>query len=731
MSNHDATPNKSFMTRLKHAYDVVTGRKGLLLPNDVASSNYRILGVFGDVATGTVGEKSDADILRKNALVFSCVGSWILSFIEAPLRDYAEDGEVLRDSPIRQLVKAPNPEQSESQFMALTLAYLGIGGTAALYKIRNKQGMVIGLVPYPITMMKPFRAANSTNWIDYFEYGQRRIRVERKDVILVPWFVPDPDNPALGLAPLRTAADDAETDLALTEYLKTVLGNGAVVPTAFSIGGTMISEARRDELREYINANFTGSRRGAPLILDGDTKAYKLGLDLKELAVDKLRNVPESRICAAFRVPPIIAYANMGLENATYNNLEGFERLFVRGTVTSLWTMVADAIERGMREEFDADINLHFDTSRIAALREDRNELETRVTATYAAGIRTKNEARKEIGLDGVPSGDVFADGSTPTAAKPEPEAVAPEPMPQSAEAAKARGASFKAAAIRGQGVFNEKVATAHFKAYDRLSQAGADKIALALADAFTALEKKLLSGIKESKGAEKKELDVADILAFWDEDFFTKLLEDAATEPTQELVTTMFQAAAANIKQDWDEIESEFDKKQKRVLQLSLSKIKETDATTRAQLQGLLEGMANAKVDDIRTVIKSKFDQYRDSKVNAIARTTATFATGAAQTEVWSEFGFEHEWLTQRDGKARQTHTAVDGDRPDEDGYFNVGADKMKFPASGSVAGENVNCRCTLIPVAVEEEKRYALAWDGRETKIYSRADKHRYGKY
>jgi hypothetical protein len=54
--------------------------------------------------------------------------------------------------------------------------------------------------------------------------------------------------------------------------------------------------------------------------------------------------------------------------------------------------------------------------------------------------------------------------------------------------------------------------------------------------------------------------------------------------------------------------------------------------------------------------------------------------------------------WLSTRDSRTRDTHYDVDGQRVDKNGMFSVGVDSMEAPGMGGVAGENINCRCTLI---------------------------------
>ncbi len=58
-------------------------------------------------------------------------------------------------------------------------------------------------------------------------------------------------------------------------------------------------------------------------------------------------------------------------------------------------------------------------------------------------------------------------------------------------------------------------------------------------------------------------------------------------------------------------------------------------------------------------------------------------------------------EWLTQRDGKGRNTHLSADGLEVGMDEAFSIAGYKLRYPADsglGAPAGLVCNCRCTLI---------------------------------
>ena len=81
-------------------------------------------------------------------------------------------------------------------------------------------------------------------------------------------------------------------------------------------------------------------------------------------------------------------------------------------------------------------------------------------------------------------------------------------------------------------------------------------------------------------------------------------------------------------------------------------------------------------------------------------------------QRTVYEEEGIEKvEWLASMDADTRDSHATmnektvavgesfnVPGYQASENSY--VDSDSMEYPGGGDVAGQNCNCRCTILPV-------------------------------
>lgn len=69
-----------------------------------------------------------------------------------------------------------------------------------------------------------------------------------------------------------------------------------------------------------------------------------------------------------------------------------------------------------------------------------------------------------------------------------------------------------------------------------------------------------------------------------------------------------------------------------------------------------------------------------------------------------------ELEWVTEGDDRVRDSHEAMDGTRIEVQDVFQIEIYKdgqptgefvsSEAPATGGVASQDVNCRCTLLPI-------------------------------
>jgi hypothetical protein len=153
----------------------------------------------------------------------------------------------------------------------------------------------------------------------------------------------------------------------------------------------------------------SGKNKFSPMVLRGGVKGELLLPDFEKLEFSKLGTRPETRICADFRVPPMYAGFNSGLDKSTYNNVAEARAGFVEDSVIPLAEQDAEDITVKLQRFFGNDFKVMVDTSNMYALEKKNAARAEQANKAYAQyGTLTLNEARAENRLArfGGPEGD-------------------------------------------------------------------------------------------------------------------------------------------------------------------------------------------------------------------------------------------------------------------------------------------------------------------------------------
>lgn len=367
---------------------------------------------------------------QKNAAFFACVSALAFAFPEPPLLVYTEEGEagqVLPKHPLRKLLKKPNPLMGEREMAVYTMVYMAIGGACRWHKVRNRAGQVVELWPYHAGQMVPI--PGGPTWIDHYVFdiygtgGQSPglPQIDAADVVDLKWPSPDPTQPWQPQPPLMAAAREVDTDNEATRYLFALLKNDAIPRTVLEVpSGGILNDDQIRRMKAQFRERYGGDQRGDVAIIEGGAKVSRLSLNLEELAFEALHKMPEARIAAVMRVPPILAGLNVGLDRSTFSNYGEARKALAQDTLAPLWAIVGDEVEADLGSEFGG-VAVHHDLSRVQALQEETVAKWRRIGQAYKDGLIQKNEGRRAIGYPDVPDGDTFVSTTTPASQLAEP----------------------------------------------------------------------------------------------------------------------------------------------------------------------------------------------------------------------------------------------------------------------------------------------------------------------
>ena len=346
--------------------------------------------------------------------VYACIMARATAVSSAPVRVYEEqegDPKELPKHPLRRLMSRPGPMTSEAEWLLLTQVLMDATGFAAIQKVRNSSGHVIQLWHLRSDWLQEVKRNQRPSDWEYRVPGISPILLKAEDVLIIAGG-PSTDLGVTGMSPIAVALREVGIDNAMTDFLKLFVDTGGVPINALVMKDAIRDQAQADFHRELWQAAFGGFRNwGKVPILSGGMDVKKIGSSIDELAYPQLRALTEAHICSAFRVPPIIAGVQAGIEASTYSNYEQARKAFFEDTVSGLWMRLDGALTRGLLPEFETDeaISLEFDLSGVAALQEDKQKIWERAGEALSRGAITVNQFHAAVGLPGLgKDGDVL-----------------------------------------------------------------------------------------------------------------------------------------------------------------------------------------------------------------------------------------------------------------------------------------------------------------------------------
>ena len=644
---------------------------------------------------------------------------------------------------LTQLLVAPNkPAQiTWVQTKKQIVYYLDSTGNAFIWMPRNLGGNLIMQYPTQMwvlpTQCVSVNTGRNGQLIESYTVtiGTNVITIDPSEICHIKTLKPSNTferNFLLGSPLLLQAAIDAiQVDDNVRSYIKKQFENQLIEPMTINQSGEdelsdeSIAQLKETLKNELVNRNIAAVLpKGTALV---PVPSNNIGAGAVQTSISNESNI--KLIAGAFNIP----YGM--LDTSSQQNVatsETNERAFQLECLEPLMTDIEAALSSYL-SQFDPNICIIHDqykyVDRAFQLSENKFYLDY--------GIKTRNELRKECGLPPIEGGNepllpmglqtwegMKAEATaTIEAPKTFPAQTTPTNEPQEEEeetGEEVADEEKKIVPMQSVCVKYEQLSADERKiAWKRLDDINKDaraELKKQWKAAFVAIGEEVksnLSQIKdklpESKSVVTVEHLKAGIEAALNVDLFNVDKWIATMKKQSGLVTN--QLAMQIIKQTLEQAggslpESEFIQIARRAQSFSTSKIAESINTIDSELKDVIRNTIsnNPKFDKdelfdaIMGATKDKISRvYTASRAMNIATTTTTAATGNAQDNTIQKLDFEKVWMSQRDGRVRVSHFNADGKRADEEGYFNIGSDRMRHPAGGSVARENCYCRCYL----------------------------------
>lgn len=363
-------------------------------------------------------EKEAGDLWR-NGVVGICLKFLADTFPEAPIQVERDKGdgtvETIPDHPLARLFLAPPLDRvggailPPSALWAGVLLSLAVDGNAYLILRRDRIGRPAALEYVPHWAIEP-QWTSAEQFISHYRYRYAggEMKLETADVIHFRDGL-DPQNSRKGISPLKSLLREIVSDNEATGYTAAILGN-------MGIPGCIITPPKDvlpkpdfiKRTKELWSAFTAGERRGDAIVFQDAFDVKAPGFSPEQLALDKIRRVPEARICAALRIPPMVVGLTTGDGQRTYSNMREAREMVEESTIIPLYARIAETLTLQLLPQLSMrpGERVCFDLSAVRVLQQDMNELYQRVTLAYQAGILTRGESRSLLGREAVAGRD-------------------------------------------------------------------------------------------------------------------------------------------------------------------------------------------------------------------------------------------------------------------------------------------------------------------------------------
>ena len=629
-------------------------------------------------ATQTGGELA----FSAKGTVFACLQHRANALASVKFDVYEEKNyereELGRGHWTNELLNNPNPYFTRSQVFSYIENWLSINGNAFIWTPTNGYRVPLQMWVLNPTRMRVIKGEN--NFIDGYVYQSAQegnIAIPEKEVIHLAKIHPAARPEEIigmnifGVGLVSAALEYANIDREVSAYLARLFENNTVPPLVATFPERFdqdewqkLKAAWNEELPDYKLRALLGG--GMQLQLPPKSDLY---VNYETVASDV-----RTQIAQVFGVPP-------GMLDGSFQNRATAEvqwAIFRQNTIDPEALYIAEEFTRHFKR-WEEDVLVEAQAYEYADpdldMRKEEFELKW--------GLKTINEARTDRGYDKVKDGDVplIAAGYMPltTITNAPPAPVMARKLDR-AFAIQSR-AKLPLLTAESKDLF--------WRNFDKVTEKSSLKIDNVVQSIVADLKAQVLSNIDQGV-ISLTDLDPADA----DYVKFQALVESACLSVQSELLKALDLGE--------QDLTGEVGQQIKDLANESSAKIRESVDVMKSEIRQVIENNAGLPKDELKDKLQTKFTQLSEGRAKTIANTTSANVTSGMQHAVYKDLGFQMMWLTQRDGLVRPTHVQADGSMQGADGYFTVGGEKTTRPLGpGLSAGNSINCRCQIFPIA------------------------------
>jgi HK97 family phage portal protein len=311
---------------------------------------------FADAAGQIVTHRSAEHAL---ATVTACVNAISSAIASLPAWIHRGD-QILEDHPIARMIRrGPNPHQSWSDWLELTISSALLRGNAISHVVTDAGGQVVALQPYPWDLTSVVQLPGDR--IAFDVNGPRDLRTRRL-LMGETFHLKDrcDGDETVGVSRLQRCAGSIGQAQALAEFTGSMWRNGVNPSGTIEIEGKLGPEAF-EQLRERWRQLYQGPSNAArAVVLDQGAKFKPISVSPEDAELLMSRKFSGEEICRIFAVPPPIV---QNYENNTFTNSQTASQWFGQLTLLPWVKKIEAEFARSVFGEGERDLSIEFDLS--------------------------------------------------------------------------------------------------------------------------------------------------------------------------------------------------------------------------------------------------------------------------------------------------------------------------------------------------------------------------------